>query len=105
MTKLQLGDQDKVFTVLTLTDDRVFVLTEAKVLIGPVGTEVEILVPKDVQILPQEINALYPSAINAIKVNVLSMPTGKNGIRLDFNETDNRRTNGVRAIKGVEALY
>lgn len=84
MTKLDLGGDNKLLTVIELQDGKIFISDHPKVLVGPVGSELKIVASKSVVLLPSYAKSLYPDAITAKSIEVLSMPLGVGDIKMEL---------------------
>lgn len=84
MTKLDLGGDNKLLTVIELQDGKVFISDHPKVLVGPVGSELKIVASKSIVLLPSHAKSLYPDAITAKSIEVLSMPLGVGDIKMEL---------------------
>lgn len=79
-TKFSLLSSDKKYTIIEMKNGDVYV-HDGDLILGPVGLEIEIVASPSLDSFPPELRSVYSHATTAIKVNILSFPSGIEGIR------------------------
>ena len=79
-TKFSVISSDRRYTIIEMKNGDVYVY-DGNLTLGPVGVEIEMIVKPGLGSFPSELRSTYSHAATAIRVDILSFPSGIEGIR------------------------